>query len=141
MKTFGLLFGIGLVLLVLPSQTTEGQEPPELYVVHAESPYYDPLNWAINRSGDVVVAVTVSEDGNVQDAQASGHPLLITGALQNIKTWRFVRGQRRHLNVTYEYRLDEPPADKLLQPRVTFDFPNKVRIMTARRRLDHIKDE
>jgi TonB family protein len=141
MKTFGLLFGIGLILVALPSQTTEGQEAPELYVVHAESPFYDPLNWTINRSGDVVVAVTVSEDGSVQDAQASGHPLLITGALQNVKTWRFVPGQKRHLNVTYEYRLDEPPADKLLQPRVTFDFPNKVRIVTARRRLDHIKDE
>jgi TonB-like protein len=141
MKTIGFICAIGFTLLSIPAQTATSQEPQELWVLHAESPFYDPLNWTINKSGDVVVAVTVSEDGSVQEAQASGHPLLITGALQNVKTWRFVRGQKRHLNVTYEYRLDEPPADKLLQPRVTFDFPNRVRIVTARKRLDHIKDE
>ena len=58
--------------------------------VTAPPPVIPPLAKAANIGGSVQVAVCVSETGEVVSTKLiSGHPLLVTAAMENSKAWRF----------------------------------------------------
>lgn len=58
--------------------------------INRVTPEYPPLARTARASGDVVVEITISEDGGVISARViSGHPLLQQAALSAAKRWTF----------------------------------------------------
>jgi hypothetical protein len=110
---------------------SESPMPEEIYVVHLESPLYDPLARQTRAQGDVSVQVRIDESGRVTSAHATtGHPLLVRVAESNIKTWAFNRGEERIIEIVYQFHLEEPEVYYDPPSRVTFDLPHQVRIVS-----------
>ena len=59
-------------------------------LIHRVPPTYPPLAKLARVTGTVVLQVTVSKDGRVQDLRAiSGHPLLVQSAMDAVRQWRY----------------------------------------------------
>lgn len=69
-------------------QVSTGVQQAKL--IYAPTPVYPPLA-KINRiQGTVVVEAIISNDGTVQDLQVvSGHPFLVSAAIDAVKRWRY----------------------------------------------------
>jgi hypothetical protein len=79
----------------------------------------------------VTVKVTVSVDGKVIAADpVSGPPTLRTPAALNVKEWLFDKGEDRHFEIVYKFRLKDPPTDYSPPAEVIFDLPNSVEIIS-----------
>lgn len=109
---------------------------PRLYPTHIEAPAYDGVAQTAHIEGKVVVTATIGAEGNVIDARAVGPPMLVKGAVANLKLWKF---QRPHVKqaeqtITYDYRI-EGEGDTSCDPgsslssRVSFDLPQRVEIV------------
>jgi TonB family protein len=58
--------------------------------IERRTPNYPPLARQIHLSGSVSVEVMLGLDGHVETARAiSGHPLLVTAAVDAARGWRF----------------------------------------------------
>jgi protein TonB len=58
--------------------------------IERRTPNYPPLAKQIHLSGSVSVEVVIALDGRVEVARAiSGHPLLVTAAVDAARGWRF----------------------------------------------------
>ena len=68
----------------LPSTVLQGK------AIERRTPNYPPLARQIHLSGSVSVEVMLTLDGRVETARAiSGHPLLVTAAVEAARGWRF----------------------------------------------------
>jgi protein TonB len=68
----------------LPSSVLQGK------AVVRRTPNYPPLAKQIHLSGSVSVEVMIALDGHVEAARPiSGHPLLLTAAVEAARGWRF----------------------------------------------------
>jgi TonB family protein len=83
------------------------QEPPEVLpkVVQHTEPIYPPLARQTRIQGDVRVKITTDGE-SVGDAEAeTGHPLLRTAAVDNVRTWKFAAHAPGTFHVTFRYKL------------------------------------
>src|SRR3954465_9875314 len=81
------LFFISVLLLAISAQC---QNSSELYIASLQMPCYPPLARQANIEGTVKVKVEVGDDGVVTSTEGlTGHVLLLSSALANIKTWKF----------------------------------------------------
>ncbi len=65
-------------------------EEAATHVTKRVEPKYPSLAMMAHIQGDVIVRVTIDENGKVTDAKAvSGHPMLIEEAVPAVKDWRF----------------------------------------------------
>ena len=118
MHTQGLL--IALLFLTVSPQTQ-----PRL-PIHIESLNYPPLARQARIQGDAVLIAHIGTDGSVSiPVRKSGHPLLLQAGEDNLKKWRFQSGEEQELEITYHFKLAEPPSDPL-QTDCTFDLPDSV---------------
>src|SRR5512140_1930690 len=78
-----LLTGFGVLGVAAPADN------PEL--VSANMPYYPPLARHAGVNGTVKISFTLPANGEepVSVEAVSGHPLLKSAAVENVKTWRF----------------------------------------------------
>jgi TonB family protein len=105
----------------------------ERCVSHIEAPHYVPLARQAAIQSDVNINVHVDEAGTVTEVQViSGHPLLAEEAVRNIKLWQFKPGTASNLNLTYQFKLEEPTPGAKPTSTVTFDLPNRVRLTESR---------
>src|SRR5438445_12372647 len=112
--------------------------PNHLCISHVESLSYDSFARQACIQGDVVVQITVNEEGTVaQEMLISGHPLLAKEVEKNVILWRFRQGMAETIRVTYEFRLEEPATYKEPISIMTFDLPYKVRVTSKRFPHDH----
>ena len=118
----------------LSPKTIKAQEADNLQylvVVHGELPLYPALAKTARVSGSVQVQVTV-KDGEVTETEAiSGHPLLVSPTIKNIKTWKFVETVNATFTTTFEYRLEQAEAPEPANPKIELELPTLVKI-TAR---------
>ena len=79
----------------------------EVTLVSFEGHTYPSIALFAMVSGDVVVSVTLNDDGSVKDAVAlSGPRLLVPDAVANARKWRFMPTRRRRAVIVYEFRAD-----------------------------------
>jgi TonB family protein len=89
------------------------QETPEVLpkvIQHAE-PIYPPLARQTRIQGEVRVKITTDGE-SVRDAEGeTGHPLLRTAAVDNVRTWKFVAHTPGTFHVTFRYKLLDGNTD------------------------------
>lgn len=102
-----------------------------LYPTHIESPVYDRLPQVAHIEGKVVLTATIGPEGNVVDVHAVGPPMLVKGAVANLKLWKFEKprtGQRQQ-TIVYDYKIEDDTTCKITPPsRTSFDLPQRVEI-------------
>jgi hypothetical protein len=82
--------------------------PENRCVIHIESPDYPDLARQAQISGIVKVGATVGKDGTMSSAVAEGPKSLKEAAAQNFVRWRLSPGGSRQIEITYDFRLEEP---------------------------------
>ena len=79
----------------------------EVTLVSFEGHTYPSIAEFARVSGDVVVSVTLNDDGSVKDAVAlSGPRLLVPDAVANARKWKFMPNRQRRAVIVYEFRID-----------------------------------
>jgi TonB family protein len=104
------------------------QEGVAFSVRSAVAPVYPPTALIANTSGDVRVAVTVTEIGNVIKADlVSGNPLLSNAAVEAAKQWKFEVSDQAKLQLTFSFRM--MPKDTLVEAMTpVFSPPFKIEV-------------
>jgi TonB family protein len=132
-------FGIVLYVLTFVWFTwNSSQRSDDTCVVHLESMVYNRLARQARVQGDVRVSFQIEADGRVGFVSViSGHPLLARDAEQNLKSWAFSHGDQRTHEIVYEFRLEDPEIYTDPPSRVTFDLPDRVRIVSNFKTISH----
>ena len=111
----------------MASQTDE----PLLLTVNI--PAYPPLALQARIEGIVKLTFTLPANGgepsNVEFV--SGHPMLRTAAMENVKTWRFENryAVERKYATTFKYRLSGVEVSSPTRAKVTFDSSREVDVV------------
>lgn len=118
---------LSVIVLILTAQAGKEVEPTAL---HIESIRYPDFAQKAQIQGGVEVEITISSAGEVSSATAmSGHPVLRRAAEENARKWRFnTNSVERHIQIRYEFVLEEPKTDYKPETRNTFDLPRGVRV-------------
>ncbi len=117
---------LAILSLLLPAQRSA-----DPCVLHLESLNYNPLARQARIQGKVQVLVTISSQGRVLSARASsGHRLLRQEAENNVQKWVFSPSEERTLEVSYEFRLEEPEIYYEPHSRVSFDLPKRILVVS-----------
>ena len=126
-----ILLAILPVLQSAPPQNGDDQvQPPRL--IRAEVPFYPPLAWTANITGEVVVRITVEQD-SVKDAVivSSDSPALSDATIATIQTWKFRPDERNQVSFVsrFEYTIEGEVTDTPETPRVQLELPRFVRVI------------
>jgi TonB family protein len=116
MKRYGLLLGTVILLLVAAGYA---QTPVRVSSLEAAKhltsyvePVYPPIARTARIQGQVIVDVTISETGSIQNVQLiSGHPILASAALDAVRQWRYK-----------PFEVDGKPAVVITAAKVNFSF-------------------
>ena len=117
--------GLLIALLLL---TVSPQTQPRL-PIHVESLIYSPLARNARIQGDAVLIAYIGSNGSVSiTKRKSGHPLLLETAEDNLKKWKFQAGESQEMEITYHFKLREPPS---YDPptECAFDLPDSVTVL------------
>lgn len=72
----------------------------------------------------------IGSDGTVSiPIRKSGHPLLLQVAEDNLKKWRFQRGEDQEMEITYHFKLSGQALD-YAPTECSFDLPDSVTVFT-----------
>jgi hypothetical protein len=82
---------------------------------HAE-PNYPPLGRMARISGDVLVRFTTDGQAVINADAETGHELLRSSAVENVKTWKFVTHDPGTFHVTFRYRIISGETDIVFLP-------------------------
>ena len=102
--------------------------PDNRCVIHLESLDYPLLARQAQISGIVRVRAVLDKDGGVSSASAEGPKILKEASAENFTQWRFSPGNSRQIEITYDFRLEEPKVSYEPKPKVVFDLPDRVMI-------------
>jgi len=107
----------------------------EWFVAIMEGPVYPLLGTQARLMGEVKLQVVLDARGKALSVKViSGHSVLASAAVDNVKRWAFVRcgdnapEDDRKIEITYSFRLEGSPN---LRPRTSFryDHPYKVTVI------------
>ena len=116
--------GLLIVLLLL---TVSPQTQPR-FPIHVESLIYPSLARYARIQGNAVLIAHIGSDGSVSiPIRKSGHPILLQGAEDNLKKWKFQTGESQEMEITYHFKLRDQASDSA-QTECVFDLPNFVTI-------------
>jgi hypothetical protein len=103
------------------------------FLVHGDLPAYPPLAKSARISGTVQVRVTVENGEVVGYVQPTGHPLLVSATIDNIKSWKFDKTVRTTFATTFIYQLDGKSEEtkEPSNPKLSLELPSLAKI-TAR---------
>jgi TonB family protein len=98
---------LATVLWLCPAQAQQPSAQSPSKPLTAVAPVYTPIAVLANVSGDVSVEVTIASDGTVRSTSAlDGNKLLIHGALEAAKRWRFESGaSNRKVVLKFSFRV------------------------------------
>jgi protein TonB len=75
---------------VVPQRVRISQGVTNGLLIHKVEPPYPALAKSARIQGDVVLKAIIDKQGNIQDLQlVSGHPMLVPGAIEAVKQWRY----------------------------------------------------
>lgn len=127
-------------LVMLAVLACSGQSNEVLTPKYLESPHYPRLAFLARISGIVILTVMIDGEGNVKSAEATadksgftGHPLLQTAAIENVKKWVFSKPSHAPFlqSIVYVYEIDQTlPQTYNSVEKIYFDLPNQVRIVS-----------
>jgi periplasmic protein TonB len=84
-------------------------------LVHRVAPVYPAQARLLRQEGNVILAATVMEDGNLRDVKVvQGPPVFAQSALDAVKHWRYK-----------PYELDGKPVKNEIRINVDFKFPKQ----------------
>src|SRR5262249_11061395 len=89
------------------------QKQPQVRAIHKVDPEYPEEARSAGVQGNIVLDVTINENGEVSDAKVvSGHRLLRQAAIDAAKQWRFSNPQKIEvvIQLTLAFTLDDQPA-------------------------------
>jgi TonB family protein len=103
------------------------------FLVHGDLPVYPALAKSARISGTVHVRVTVENGEVVGYVQPSGHPMLVSATIDNIKSWKFDKTVRTTFATTFIYQLDGESEEtkESSNPKLDLELPSLAKI-TAR---------
>jgi TonB family protein len=105
-------------------------------VEHADVPGYPQLARTAHIAGTVQVQLTV-KDGNVTGTKViSGHPMLTSATIENIKTWRFSSLANGEITTKFTYQLEIGRSVDPQNPKVELQLPFLVKVTAAPVELD-----
>lgn len=124
---------VGSLMLVLFASGVGAQNEPisdkDINVLHFEELRYPRLALETRIRGLVVIRAKLDKEGRVADAQAiSGHPILVSGSLENIKKWRFQPNKQGAVVIIYNFRVLEASCAETNQQFFTLELQNLVTI-------------
>ena len=94
-------------LIVLAQQDQVVYDEDVTLVDSVEAPYPS-LAKVTSAAGDVVVSVTLNDDGSVKKATPlSGNRILVMVATENAMKWRFKPNRQQRAVIVYEFRLTD----------------------------------
>jgi TonB family protein len=103
-------------------------------VIHLESPAYPELLRAARVFGTAVLRVRIDPKGRVESvSKLAGPDALASVAEENLRKWVFSPGQSTTLEIRYEFRLDPPGTFERVVPKVEFDLPSYVLVVSRER--------
>jgi TonB family protein len=120
-----------LILLIVATRLGARAQADNPELVSANIPFYPPLARQALVYGSVTVAfILPANAGEPTDVEAvSGHPMLKSAAVENVKTWRFRNSYAiaRKYQTTFHYTLSES------EPRhVTFSSFDVVEVVSSK---------
>jgi outer membrane biosynthesis protein TonB len=123
-------------MLVVVPHTSSGQRNAVVrypFLAHGDLPLYPALAKSARIIGTVQVRVTVENGEVVGYAQPSGHPLLVSATIDNIKSWKFDKTVRTTFTTTFIYQLDgeSEETEEPSNPKLDLELPSLAKI-TAR---------
>jgi hypothetical protein len=123
------------ILVAAPHISGQGNDVIRYpYLVHGDLPVYPTLAKTARITGDVRVRVIVDKGEVVGTETISGHPLLVSAAIDNIKSWKFDSTVRTTFATTFIYRLggeSEETKEQRSNPKLELELPSSAKI-TAR---------
>jgi hypothetical protein len=95
------------ILVAAPHISGQGNDVVRYpFLVHGDLPGYPALAKTARITGTVQMRVIVDNGEVVGTETISGHPLLVTTTIDNIKSWKFDKTVRTTFATTFIYRLD-----------------------------------
>jgi TonB family protein len=129
--------GVRWFPLVAAAAEAQGKEPVEVVrgaenVLHRAPVAYPRRAFEKRVEGDVVVDLTLDEEGHVQDARvASGPDELRAAALESVLRWHFSEPRSGATQVAIRFRL--PAEGELLEKPMPVEKPKRVDVELKRR--------
>ena len=125
-----LLCGVPLVYgaAALQVQPAQGPEPK---LIHRVEPEYPPLASQSRIQGQVHLKAKLGQDGRVSDVQVvSGHPLLVSAAVEAVKKWIYEPGMvngepvETVIDIDVDFKVaPQPPGDSPTKANVGGNLP------------------
>jgi TonB family protein len=106
---------------------------PALRVAHYEPMHYPPLAAQVRAAGKVELHVAVDRAGAVTDVTVlSGHPLLTSGAKDNMQRWKFepLESSGTEFDITYEFDIRET-AELDRHEQIYFPHPGRILVVVS----------
>ena len=99
---------------------------------HLVVPSYPSLAVQAQIHGSVALDLVVAPNGEVTSVSSSGaHKMLRQAAEENMRTWMFCSGlAAQNVHVTYTYRLEGEERYPVPPPKINFDLPEKIEIVS-----------
>ena len=103
------------------------------FLVHGDLPSYPALAKSARISGTVQMRVTVVNGEVAGTEVTSGHPLLVSAATDNIKTWSFDKSVSTTFATTfiYQFEMESERTTEPSNPKLELELPSLAKI-TAR---------
>ena len=121
-----------LVINVLCAVSISCAAADGVCIRHLVAPVYPPLPLQARIQGSVVLDLIIAADGEVTSVSASGaHRMLQKAAEENIRTWMFCGAlAAQNIRITYSYKLENEARYPVPPPKIIFDLPEKVEIVS-----------
>ena len=125
-----------LIAILVAASHISGQKNDAVrypFLLHGDLPVYPALARTARITGDVQVRV-IEENGEVVGTERiSGHPSLVTAAIDDIKSWKFAKTVSTTFVTTFIYRMDGESEEtkEPLNPKLELELPSLAKI-TAR---------
>ena len=72
------------------AKTKQSEGVMEGLLIHKVTPTYPPIAKQARVQGTVMLAATISREGNIENLTVtSGHPMLVRAALDAVRQWRY----------------------------------------------------
>ncbi len=118
------------------AQTTSAHAAPDRsshppLVVCANVPIYPTLARIAHITGTVEVQVTVTGGSVTETKATSGHPLLVAGTIENIKSWKFGPATNASFVTTFIYRVSGEETEEIENLVVELNLPLQVKVTAS----------
>ena len=114
-----------------PAGGSQRRQDARPFIISAKMPLYPGVAWAAKITGKVVIQADVRK-GGVVAARVLSSPNRYLGdpSLANIRTWQFSDWpESGSFTVTFTYKIEGPPTDYPVSPKVVLDLPQSVTII------------